>query len=96
MCSSFQMAASRRLMCTTHSDKVAEIYCSTHKELVCVLCILTSHEACPGKKTAQDVVKTERQALAARASGLREQEACLTKQVGFTQFSSSIYKNFCC
>lgn len=76
-----QLANKNRLTCKLHPDRTAELYCSTHQELICLLCASTRHEVCSGKKMIDDVVETKRQELKLRASVLRQNENRITNEI---------------
>ena len=75
-----QLAENRRLTCKIHPDRSAELYCSNHKNMICILCGTTSHGNCT-KKTIGDVATEKRAELRKRAQELRKKEAEISTQV---------------
>lgn len=41
-----KLAANRHAVCTTHGDKTAELFCSTHHIPICQVCALLEHRDC--------------------------------------------------
>jgi hypothetical protein len=68
-------------MCKTHPDRSAELFCSAHQELICILCGTTRHEACSGKKTVDDVADEKRAELRDRAAHMKNKGTEISKQV---------------
>ena len=77
----FKLAASRRSTCKSHSDRLAELYCSSHQELICIMCRTTIHHSCPEVKAITDVAKEKRTELTQQAQRLRQKDTALTQHV---------------
>jgi len=76
-----RLAETNRIMCKAHPDRLGELYCPAHKEVICILCLGTSHERCTGKKSIADAADEERAEFKDRACALRQSEATIAQQV---------------
>ena len=77
-----RLAKINRSTCKKHDDKLAELYCSAHQELICMGCFPTNHRSCPEVKAIADVAKEKRTELKQQAQRLKQKEPALVKQVG--------------
>ncbi|KAK7089153.1 hypothetical protein V1264_025020 [Littorina saxatilis] len=76
-----RLAASRQGTCNNHSNRPAEVYCSTHQKLMCMLCATTHHCRCLEVKAITDVAREKRTELTQQSQRLKEIAAGLTKQM---------------
>ncbi|XP_070182865.1 transcription intermediary factor 1-beta-like [Littorina saxatilis] len=76
-----RLAASRQATCNNHSNRPAELYCSAHQELMCMLCATTNHRTCPEVKAITDVAREKRTELTQQSQRLKEIAAGLAKQM---------------
>ncbi|XP_076434661.1 putative E3 ubiquitin-protein ligase MID2 [Babylonia areolata] len=76
-----RLAASILSRCKTHDDRPAEVFCSAHSELICMLCATTNHRGCSEVKVIPDMAKEKRLALKQDVAALREREKVLSVQV---------------
>ncbi|XP_070177766.1 transcription intermediary factor 1-beta-like [Littorina saxatilis] len=76
-----RLAASRQATCNNHSNRPAELYCSAHQELMCMLCATTNHRSCPEVKAITDVAREKRTELTQQSQRLKEKAAGLAKQM---------------
>ncbi|XP_070182869.1 transcription intermediary factor 1-beta-like [Littorina saxatilis] len=76
-----RLAASRQATCNNHSNRPAELYCSAHQELICMLCFPTNHRICPEVKAIADVAREKRTELTQQSQRLKEKAAGLAKQI---------------
>ncbi|KAK7087683.1 hypothetical protein V1264_021700 [Littorina saxatilis] len=76
-----RLAEINRATCNVHDDRPAEVYCSTHRELICMLCATTNHRSCAEVKTITDVATEKRRELEQQAQRLRAMETALAAQI---------------
>ncbi|XP_070182645.1 transcription intermediary factor 1-beta-like [Littorina saxatilis] len=76
-----RLAANRKPTCNNHSNRPAELYCSAHQELICMLCFPTNHRNCPEVKAITDVARDKRTELTQQSQRLKEKAAGLAKQM---------------
>ncbi|KAL8591955.1 hypothetical protein ACOMHN_020433 [Nucella lapillus] len=76
-----RLAASYLARCKVHDDRPAEVFCSAHFELICMLCATTNHRGCPEVKVIPEMAKEKREALRLVVGSLREKEKALSIQV---------------
>ncbi|XP_070204121.1 transcription intermediary factor 1-beta-like [Littorina saxatilis] len=76
-----RLAEVNRVTCNVHDDRLAELYCSTHKELICMLCDLTNHRSCAEVKAIPDVATEKRRELEQQAQRLRDRATALAAQI---------------
>jgi hypothetical protein len=76
-----KIAHSRRGFCKVHPDMTVELFCPSHKELLCLRCATTTHEACHGKQPISKVARSERAALEKQYKELKASEFGLLQQV---------------
>ncbi|XP_070179207.1 E3 ubiquitin-protein ligase TRIM56-like isoform X2 [Littorina saxatilis] len=62
-----QLAKSRHSFCSNHKDKVVEIYCSKHEELICLLCATCNHRSCSDVGSVEEAAKQKREDLKKQA-----------------------------
>lgn len=67
--------------CKSHDDRPAELYCSSHHELICMLCASTSHRSCPEVKAIAEMATEKRSEMEHQAQRLRARESSLSSQV---------------
>ena len=76
-----QLAADRRFPCNNHQEKAAELYCSCHKELICLLCATSTHKKCAGVEEIAVSATMQKKELEEQNQRLRQKEAALKAQV---------------
>ncbi|XP_070204463.1 E3 ubiquitin-protein ligase TRIM33-like isoform X2 [Littorina saxatilis] len=76
-----RLAEINRATCNVHDDRPAEVYCSTHRELICMLCATTNHRSCAEVKAITDVATEKRRELEQQAQRLRAMETALSAQI---------------
>ncbi|XP_070205464.1 transcription intermediary factor 1-beta-like [Littorina saxatilis] len=76
-----RLAANHQATCNNHSNRPAEVYCSAHQELICMLCATTNHRSCPDVKAITDVAREKRTELTQQSQRLKEIAAGLAKQM---------------
>lgn len=76
-----QLAADRRFPCNNHQEKAAERYCSRHEELICLLCVTSTHNKCTGVEEVAVSATKMRKELEEQNQRLRQKEAALKAQV---------------
>ena len=76
-----QLAADRRFPCTNHQEEAAELYCTSHEELICFLCAASTHRKCTGVEEVGISAKTQRQELEDQNKRLRQREVFLKTRV---------------
>ncbi|KAK7113981.1 hypothetical protein V1264_000121 [Littorina saxatilis] len=76
-----KLAASRRNTCSTHNDKMCELFCPSHAESICHLCAASKHRKCPDVQDLEEKVKEARKTfaemLATLSSGENELERAI-------------------
>ena len=75
------LAASRRSTCKSHTNRPVEFHCSSHQELICMMCATTNHRSCPEVKAITDVAKEKRTELKQQAQRLRQKDTALAQHV---------------
>ena len=78
-----QLAADRRFPCNNHQEKAAELYCPCHKELICFLCVTSTHQKCTGVEEVAVSATTQRKELEDQTKRLRLKEASIRVQVQY-------------
>ncbi|XP_070183671.1 transcription intermediary factor 1-beta-like [Littorina saxatilis] len=76
-----RLAEVNRATCNVHDDRPAELYCSTHKELICMLCDSTNHRSCAKVKAIPGVATEKRRELEQQAQRLRDRATALAAQI---------------
>ncbi|XP_070206144.1 E3 ubiquitin-protein ligase Midline-1-like [Littorina saxatilis] len=76
-----RLAQINRATCNMHDDRPAEVYCSTHRELICMLCATTNHRNCAEVKAITEVATEKRIELEQQAQRLRAIETALAAQI---------------
>ncbi|KAL8591953.1 hypothetical protein ACOMHN_020431 [Nucella lapillus] len=87
-----RMAETCRVTCTNHADRLVELYCSSHQELICMLCFPTNHRECYDVKAVIDVARQKRAELKERAERLLDQEAQLSSQVQASRYQFKVFE----
>ncbi|XP_076453225.1 E3 ubiquitin-protein ligase TRIM56-like [Babylonia areolata] len=75
------LARSGQVMCKAHPDRLAELYCPVHEEVMCSVCSTTSHGACAAMKILADMATDTRAELNQRAQKLRTKESKMVKRL---------------
>ncbi|XP_070205454.1 transcription intermediary factor 1-beta-like [Littorina saxatilis] len=76
-----RLAEINRATCNVHDDRPAEVYCSTHQELICMLCATTNHRSCAEVKAIPDVATEKRRELEQQAQRLRCRATALAMEI---------------
>ncbi|XP_070204466.1 transcription intermediary factor 1-beta-like isoform X1 [Littorina saxatilis] len=76
-----RLAEINRATCNVHDDRPAELYCSSHQELICMLCATANHRSCAEVKAITDVATGKRTKLEQQVQRLRDMETALTAQI---------------
>ena len=76
-----RLAAFYLSTCKRHDDRPAELYCSSHHELICMLCASTNHRSCPEVKAIAEMATEKRAEMEHQAQRLRAKEKALSSQV---------------
>ncbi|XP_076454118.1 E3 ubiquitin-protein ligase TRIM56-like [Babylonia areolata] len=84
-----RLAGTCRMMCKSHPDRLVELYCDSHQELICMQCFLTSHRHCPEVKAVTDIAQQKRAELKQIAAKLLKKEAKLSAEI---QASKNAFK----
>eukprot|EP00745_Piridium_sociabile_P011137 TRINITY_DN17981_c0_g2_i4.p1 TRINITY_DN17981_c0_g2~~TRINITY_DN17981_c0_g2_i4.p1 ORF type:complete len:235 (+),score=52.28 TRINITY_DN17981_c0_g2_i4:171-875(+) len=79
-----QLATHHQMFCVHHSDKPAELYCSKHDELICVLCVSSTHRQCLEVRGIGDVAPVKREELRSLVQRMVDREAAVTAKVEWT------------
>ncbi|XP_070179210.1 E3 ubiquitin/ISG15 ligase TRIM25-like [Littorina saxatilis] len=69
-----QLVKSRHSFCSNHKDKVAEIYCSKHEELICLMCATCNHRSCSDVGSVEEAAKKKREDLKKQAVVMKTKE----------------------
>ncbi|KAK7088004.1 uncharacterized protein [Littorina saxatilis] len=80
-----RLAANRKATCNNHSDRPAELYCSAHQELICMMCYHTDHSSCPEVKAITDAARKKRTELTQQSQRLKEKGEEFAKQIKTAQ-----------
>ncbi|XP_076452306.1 uncharacterized protein LOC143287950 [Babylonia areolata] len=70
-----RLAEVTRSCCKTHEDRLAELYCCDHQELMCTVCATSSHRGCSEVMAIREAAMEKREHLRREAQRLREEEA---------------------
>ncbi|KAK7089835.1 transcription intermediary factor 1-beta-like [Littorina saxatilis] len=76
-----RLAEINRATCNVHDDRPAEVYCSTHQELICMLCATTNHRSCAEVKAIPDVATEKGRELEQQAQRLRDRATALATEI---------------
>ncbi|KAL8578274.1 hypothetical protein ACOMHN_005665 [Nucella lapillus] len=77
-----QLAAHHFVPCTSHSAKQAELYCSNHEQVICVLCFSSAHRKCGEVEgIGEEVAQRKREELRAELRKLEQREAAITEKI---------------
>ncbi|XP_076434710.1 E3 ubiquitin-protein ligase TRIM56-like isoform X2 [Babylonia areolata] len=76
-----QLAGTCRTYCKNHPDRLAELFCSSHEVLICMLCFPTNHRDCPEVKAIADIAQQKRAELDQRVGKLLEEEAKMVSEI---------------
>eukprot|EP00745_Piridium_sociabile_P009864 TRINITY_DN1686_c0_g1_i22.p1 TRINITY_DN1686_c0_g1~~TRINITY_DN1686_c0_g1_i22.p1 ORF type:complete len:121 (-),score=20.01 TRINITY_DN1686_c0_g1_i22:118-480(-) len=68
--------------CQNHAGRTAEVYCSSHHELICWECAARHHRSCQQVEILADVANEKRRDLGQLVHTWRTKEAALVRQVG--------------
>ncbi|XP_076452858.1 E3 ubiquitin/ISG15 ligase TRIM25-like [Babylonia areolata] len=67
--------------CKSHDDRLAELYCSTHQELICLLCSSTNHRVCTEVRVIKEAAAEKREKFREEAQRLREKEPAMRAKI---------------
>ncbi|KAL8621977.1 hypothetical protein ACOMHN_035505 [Nucella lapillus] len=76
-----QLALHHHVPCVNHQAKQAELYCSNHEQVICVLCASSAHRKCGEVEGMGEVAQTKREELRAKLKKLEQREAAITKKI---------------
>ncbi|XP_076465272.1 E3 ubiquitin-protein ligase TRIM45-like isoform X2 [Babylonia areolata] len=76
-----QLASHPLTPCVNHSSKQAELYCTSHEELVCLMCAFSAHRQCPDVGGIGDVATVKREELKKHMQKLEEKEAAVVAKI---------------
>ncbi|KAL8574774.1 hypothetical protein ACOMHN_035317 [Nucella lapillus] len=78
-----QLALHHHVPCVNHQEKQAELYCSVHEQVICFLCLSSTHNKC-GKVEGMggEVAQRKREELRAELKKLEQREAAITEKDG--------------
>ena len=67
------LAASQPGYCDSHPDKLAELFCPSHKKPICHVCASTKHRACPQLLELGEAAQKYREKLKTKEANLKKQ-----------------------
>ncbi|XP_076472804.1 E3 ubiquitin-protein ligase TRIM45-like [Babylonia areolata] len=67
--------------CVNHSQKPAELYCTSHEELICGLCAFSAHRSCPEVEKVGDVATVKREELKKHVEKLDQRRADVVEKM---------------
>ncbi|KAL8621969.1 hypothetical protein ACOMHN_035497 [Nucella lapillus] len=77
-----QLALHHHVPCVNHLEKQAELYCSNHEQVICVLCFSSAHRKCGEVEgMGEEVAQRKREELRAKLNKLEQREAAITKKI---------------
>ncbi|XP_076465824.1 E3 ubiquitin-protein ligase TRIM45-like isoform X2 [Babylonia areolata] len=76
-----QLASHPPTPCVNHSSKQAELYCTSHEELICVVCTFSAHRQCPDVRGIGDVATVKREELKKHVQKLEEKEVAVEAKI---------------
>ncbi|KAL8605686.1 hypothetical protein ACOMHN_066288 [Nucella lapillus] len=77
-----QLALHHRVPCVNHQEKQAELYCSNHEQVICVLCFSSAHRKCGEVEgMGEEVAQRKREELRAKLKKLEQREAAITEKI---------------
>lgn len=76
-----QLAANRQATCNNHANRPAEMYCSSHHQLICMECCTTNHRRCAEVKAIAEAANEKRSELKQRSQKLKAKGEGLGSQV---------------
>ncbi|XP_076439134.1 protein PML-like [Babylonia areolata] len=75
-----RLAQVNRCKCGRHEDRMADMYCPAHRELICTPCARKEHWGCGGVTEVQEAAKERREELTAEAKELMVMETAMKTQ----------------
>ncbi|XP_070205696.1 E3 ubiquitin-protein ligase TRIM33-like isoform X2 [Littorina saxatilis] len=76
-----KLAAKRRIICDTHSDKMCELFCPTHGRSICHLCAASKHRECSDVKDLEEKTEDARKVLADLVTSLTAGEQRVARAI---------------
>ncbi|KAL8621980.1 hypothetical protein ACOMHN_035508 [Nucella lapillus] len=76
-----QLALHHHVPCVNHQEKQAELYCSNHEQVICVLCASSAHRKCSEVEGMGEVAQRKREELRAELKKLEQREAAITEKI---------------
>ncbi|KAL8601424.1 hypothetical protein ACOMHN_042428 [Nucella lapillus] len=77
-----QLALHHRVPCVNHQEKQAELYCSNHEQVICVLCFSSTHNKCGEVGgMGEEVAQRKRAELRAKLKKLEQRKAAITEKI---------------
>ncbi|XP_076441030.1 uncharacterized protein LOC143280282 [Babylonia areolata] len=75
-----RLAEISRSRCRKHEDRMADMYCPAHRELICTPCARKEHWGCGGVKEVGEAAEERRGELAAEVRELKGMETVMKRQ----------------
>ncbi|KAL8601412.1 hypothetical protein ACOMHN_042416 [Nucella lapillus] len=77
-----QLALHHHVPCINHQEKQAELYCSNHEQVICVLCFSSTHNKCGEVEgMGEEVAQRKREELRAKLKKLEQRKAAITEKI---------------
>ncbi|KAL8601403.1 hypothetical protein ACOMHN_042407 [Nucella lapillus] len=76
-----QLALHHHVPCVNHQEKQAELYCSNHEQVICVLCASAHRKCGEVEGMGEEVAQRKREELRAKLKKLEQREAAITEKI---------------
>jgi len=76
-----RLASCRQSTCSSHAGRPAELYCTDHKQLICLLCSTSTHRKCSDVEGIGEMAKIKREELRKNVEKMKGMENALVAQV---------------
>ena len=76
-----KLASYYQSVCVNHGDRQAELYCTSHEEMICLLCASSTHRKCADLKSIGAAATAKREELRAQGQTLKVKEDAVTAKV---------------
>ena len=76
-----RLALSHQLPCSSHTSRPVDLYCTDHKELICILCSSSTHRKCSDVEGISEMAAVKREELKKQVERLKEMEDAVVAQV---------------
>ena len=77
-----QLASNYQSACVNHGNRQAELYCTSHTEMICMLCATCTHRKCSDVEGIEGVATAKREELKAQGQRLKVKEEAVSAKVG--------------